>query len=237
MFRDREYSFLIACSPPISTSKRYDSGSRPDLNSNTVDHDSFQPKREGGSLTKNEPIDLTEDENDDLLAPAMTEEDRESLLQVTNTLMKTRISRRLRESVKNDPRYSMVTKEPMDLWTLRRKLIDGGYTSVQEYKGDFRLIIDNALQWHGRDSDIAKDIQSLYAKFEEKMLSVTDMRDPDYKIPSNPLRSASPDEGPGNEPLRRTRELPPRAAKSAVQTYRSSSLRDHILYGKHLAFV
>ena len=128
----------------------------------------------------------------------------------------------------------MVIKEPMDLWTLSRKLIDGGYTSVLEYKRDFRLIIDNALQWYEPDSETAKDVQALNAKFEEKMLSLTDMRDPEYKVPSNPSRSAFPDNGPGEEPLRRTRELPPRAAKSAVQTYRGSSIRDYLLYGKNM---
>ena len=114
MFRDRECLFLIASSPPVPTFKQYDSGSRPDPSSKSVRHGFFQPKKEGESVTKKEPIDLTEDEVDDLLAPAMTEEDGKSLLQITNTLMKTRISRRLRESVKNNPRYSMVIKSP---WT------------------------------------------------------------------------------------------------------------------------
>ena len=150
----------------------------------------------------------------------MTEEDKKILLQITNNLMKTRISRRLQEPAKNNPRYSMVIKEPMDLWTLRRKLIDGVYTSVLEYKRDFRLIVDNALQWYEPDSDTAKDVQALNAKFEGKMLLLTDMRDPDYKIPSDPLRSASSDSAPEEEPLRPTRELPPRAAKLAGQRYR-----------------
>ena len=162
----------------------------------------------------------------------MTEEDRRSLLQITNNLMKTRISRRIRDSVNHDPSYSMVIKEPMDLWTLRRKLIDGGYASLQEYKRDFRLIIDNALQWYEPDSDTAKDVQALNAKFEEKMLSLSDMRDPEYKTPSDPLRSASPDNGPGNQPLGRTRELPPRAAKRAVHTYRDPALGDFLWYEK-----
>ena len=223
---------MIASSPTFPTFKQYNSGFRPDLTSNSVDHDSFQPKREGDSVTKSEPIDLTEDD-EDYLAPAMTEEDRKSLLQITNNLMKTRISRRLQESVKNNPRYSMVIKEPMDLWTLRRKLIDGGYAFLQEYKRDFRLTIDNALQCHEPDSEIAEDVQALNAKFEEKMLSLTDIRDPEYKTASDPLPSASPDNSPCNEPLPRTRELPPRAAKRAVHTYRDPALGDYLWHEKN----
>ena len=165
----------------------------------------------------------------------MAEEDRKSLLQITNTLMKTRIYRRLRESVKDDPRYSMAIKEPMDLWTLRHKLIDGVYTSVQQYKRDFRLIIVNASQWHGHHSEIARDIRSLYSKFEEKILSVTDSRDPDCKIPSNPPRSPSPDSGPSDETPGQTRELRPRTRNVTVQTYREPTLQEYFLYGRNLA--
>ena len=112
----------------------------------------------------------------------------------------------------------MVIKEPMDLWTLRRKLIDGGYASLQEYKRDFRLIIDNALQWYEPDSETAKDVQALNAKFEEKMSSLTDVRDAEYKIPSDPLRSASPESGPGDAAPRQTRELRPRTARLGARS-------------------
>ena len=63
-----------------------------------------------------------------------------------------------------------VKKEPMDLKTLKRKLIDGDYASIQEYKRDFRLIITTALHWFHPDSEIGKDAQALNAKFEESMM-------------------------------------------------------------------
>ena len=128
----------------------------------------------------------------------------------------------------------MAIKEPMDLRTLKRKLIDGDYASLQDYKRGFRLIIDNALQWHEPDSEIAKDAQSLNAKFEDKttVLSQTDVEDPKYDTASDSSGPASPDNGPGDEPPRRTRELRPRAAKLWIQTYRSPSLRDYTLHGR-----
>ena len=225
IFRDRECSFSIASSPPFSNSREYDPGPRPDLTSNSLDNDSFKIKREDASVTINESIDLTKDEKD-YLAPVMTEEEKKILLQITNNLMKTKTSRHFLKPVRDNPRYSMLMKEPMDLRTWKHKLIDGGYASIQEYKRDFRLIIDNALQWHEPDSEIAKDAQSLNAKFEEKMAKVsqTGTEDLDYKSTSNSSRPASPDSGPGDEPPRRTRELRPRAAKPSVQTYCSPSL-------------
>ena len=159
----------------------------------------------------------------------MTEEDRKSLIRITNDLLMTRISQRLRESVKKGRRYRMVIN---DLWTWKRRLIDGGYASILEYKRGFRLVIDNALQWHEPDSEIAKAVHALNAKFEKKMLSLADMRATEYKIPSDPLRSPSPDNGAGSEPLVRTRELPSRAAKRAVHTYRDPALGDFQWYEK-----
>ena len=222
---------MIEFSPPLPTSKQYDLGSRPDLTSNSVDHDSIQPKREGDAVTKNEPIDLTKDEKD-YLAPRLTEGERIKLLQITNDLTRTRISRRLRESVKNNPTYAMKIKEPMDLKTLKRKLIDGAYASIQEYKRDFRLVIDNALQWHKSDTIIATDVFRLQLQFEQRILSLTDLRDPEYKTASDPPRSPSPDNGPGGGPTKRTRELPSRAAKRAVHTYRDPALGDFSWFEK-----
>ena len=234
-FRDRECSFSVASRPPFSTSREHGHGPRPDLTSKSIDYDSFDIKREDASVTKNDPTDLIKDEKD-YLALATGEEERKILLRITNNLMKTKASRHFQKPVKNNPRYFMVIKEPMDLRTLKHKLMDGGYPSLQEYKRDFRLIIDNALQWHEPDSEIAKDARALNAKFQEKvtMLSPTDMEDTEYETTSSSSRSASSDSGPGDEPPRRTRELRPRAAKLWAQTYRDPSLREYIGYEKNL---
>ena len=227
IFRDRECSFSIASSPPFPNSKKHGLGPRPDLASSSFDYGSFKIKREDALATQNDPLDLTKDK-EDYLAPAMTGEEEKKLLQITNNLMKTNISRWFQEPFNNHNRryftadnqgYCVVIKEePMDLEILKRKLVDGAYASVPEYERGFRLIIDNASQWHGRDSEIAKDAQSLNAKFEEKMrmLSETDMEDPEYEITSKSSRPASLDSGPGDERPRRTRERRPRAAKSSV---------------------
>ena len=166
----------------------------------------------------------------------MTEEEKKVLLQITNSLMRTKSSRHFQKPVKDDSWYLKVIKEPMDLRTLKHKLIDGDYASLQEYKRGFRLIIDNALQWHEADSEVARDAQSLNAKFDEKiaMLTVPDMEDPADNTTSDSASFASLDSGPGDEPPRRTRELRPRRAKMPDQTYRPPSLREVIQYDRDL---
>ena len=221
-------------SPPCPTFREDDPQPPPDLTSKSVGYDFSMIKREDASATKNDPIDLTNGERD-CLAPAMTEEEKKLLRQITNNLMKTKTSRHFQEPVKDNPKYFMAIKEPMDLKTLKRKLIDGDYASRQEYQRDFRLIIDNALQFHEPDSEIAKDARSLSARFEEKMtmLSLTDMEEleymsylPEYKSTSSSSRPASPASGANLEPPTRTRELRPRAAGRSVHTYPSPSLRE-----------
>jgi len=65
----------------------------------------------------------------------------------------------------------MMKKEPMNnLRTWKQKLIDGGYASLQEYKRDFRLIIDTALYFHAPESEVGKDAQTLNARFEREMM-------------------------------------------------------------------
>ena len=226
IFRDRECSLLIASSPPFPDSKEYGRGRRPDLAPNSFDYDSFKIQSKDASITKNDPLDLTKGEKDHL-APAMTAEEKKILLRITNSLMKTKASRRFQAPFNDNQRYFtadnqgycvVIEEEPMILEILKCQLVDGAYASIQEYERHFRLMIDNAVQWHGPDSQITKHAQSLNAKFEEKMrmLSQTDMEDPEYEITGKSSRSASPDSGPGEESPRRTRERRPRAAKQSL---------------------
>ena len=235
IFCDRECSFSIASSPPSSTSKEYGPRPRPDLTPNFGDYDSSKLKMEDASFTEDDSIDLTKDEKDHPTS-AMTEEEKKTLLHITNSLMRTKSSRCFQKPVKDNPCYFKMIKEPMDLRTLKHKLIDGDYASLQEYKRDFRLIIDNALQFNEPDSEIVNDALSLNAKFEEKvaMLSVTDMEDSEYKITSNASKTASPDRGPDDEHPRGMRELRPRAAKVPARTYRPPSYRDVVQYERDL---
>ena len=180
----------------------YDSEPRPDLNSNSGSYDSFTIRREDDSVAKNDSVDLTEDEKD-CRAPAMTAEQKKILLQITESLIKSKTSLHFQEAPPEQRSYFMadndgytVKKELMDLKILKRNLIDGGYASIQEYKRDFRLTITTALHWYPPDSPIAKDAQALNAEFEEHMMRF----------------SAAEREDLGDETPSRTKERRPRAA-------------------------
>lgn len=50
------------------------------------------------------------------------------------------------------PDYMDVVKEPMDLSTMRRKLRDGEYASLDEMEADFNLMIQNCLAYNNKDT-------------------------------------------------------------------------------------
>lgn len=47
------------------------------------------------------------------------------------------------------PKYYAVIAKPMDLQTMEDKLDNGEYGSLQQFKADFQLIVDNCRQYNG----------------------------------------------------------------------------------------
>lgn len=50
------------------------------------------------------------------------------------------------------PKYYSVIAKPMDLQTMEDKLDNGEYGSLQQFKADFQLIVDNCRQYNGSDN-------------------------------------------------------------------------------------
>lgn len=50
------------------------------------------------------------------------------------------------------PDYGEVVKHPMDLSTMRAKVDDFQYSSLDEFETDFYLMIDNCLAYNAKDT-------------------------------------------------------------------------------------
>lgn len=74
--------------------------------------------------------------------------------------------------------YLNVVQNPMDLQTMRRKLVDGNYTTVKAFVDDFYLICDNAIKFNGQNSMlgyIAADLRTwMDDQYKNKANSVED---------------------------------------------------------------
>ena len=73
------------------------------------------------------------------------------------------------------PNYFQIIRRPMDLGTVRKKLEDGSYSSVAQWKEDVELIWENCYKCNGRPhpnvivSILAKHLQLMFNKATEKI--------------------------------------------------------------------
>ena len=69
--------------------------------------------------------------------------------------------------------YFDVIKKPMDLSTVRSKILGNTYSSLDEFKKDVNLIWSNAIKYNGKGSFTAKMAEQLSKVFNEGMKFVT----------------------------------------------------------------
>lgn len=62
------------------------------------------------------------------------------------------------------PGYSSIISDPMDFLSIRQKVDDNEYTTLQEFADDFRLMCDNAIKYN--------HVETVYHKAAKKLLHV-----------------------------------------------------------------
>lgn len=70
------------------------------------------------------------------------------------------------------PDYFSIIKQPMDLGTIKTKLINGEITTEEEYISLVRLVFDNAILYNKPQDDVAIMANSLSAFFERELKQV-----------------------------------------------------------------
>ncbi|XP_014243801.1 uncharacterized protein LOC106663462 isoform X2 [Cimex lectularius] len=73
------------------------------------------------------------------------------------------------------PKYYAVIARPMDLQTMEDKLDNGEYGSLQEFRADFQLIVDNCRQYNGSSNEyteMAVNMQQLFEASIERYLDL-----------------------------------------------------------------
>lgn len=66
------------------------------------------------------------------------------------------------------PDYFSIIKNPMDLGTIRTKLVNGEITTEEEYISQVRLVFDNAVLYNKPQDDVAIMANALMAFFEKE---------------------------------------------------------------------
>mmetsp|Transcript_12994 Transcript_12994/g.25473 ORF Transcript_12994/g.25473 Transcript_12994/m.25473 type:complete len:525 (-) Transcript_12994:117-1691(-) len=70
------------------------------------------------------------------------------------------------------PQYPNIIKKPMDVGTVKEKLIAGMYGDVDEFGADVRLVWNNAIKFNGRESEVGKSAMEMSQYFEERFRKI-----------------------------------------------------------------
>ena len=108
----------------------------------------------------------------------ITSEQKKKCLKIIDDIIKRPISTMFHEPVDpvldDVPDYFDYIKTPSDLSTVRRRLVENKYSSLQEYKNEMNLIWENAITYNGKQSfagfiavDLSKYFNRKFAKIEE----------------------------------------------------------------------
>jgi len=112
------------------------------------------------------------------MRPALGAYQRARCLAAMDDIQKLHIARAFGQPVDpvrdNCPTYETVVSRPMDLGTARRKLEDGEYATVEEWKSGLDLVWTNAMAFNGAKSTmtmIAKQLQASFNKISAAISS------------------------------------------------------------------
>ncbi|KAG6685787.1 hypothetical protein I3842_12G129900 [Carya illinoinensis] len=108
------------------------------------------------------------------------------------------------------PDYHDVIEHPMDFATVRKKLANGSYSTLEQFENDVFLICSNAIQYNAPDTIYyrqARSIQELAMKKFERLRIEVDRSEKELKSEQK-TRSNSLIKKPGKKPLCRTSQEP-----------------------------
>ena len=71
--------------------------------------------------------------------------------------------------------YFDFVKNPSDLSTVRKRLLNKEYNSIQEFKRDMNLIWENAIAYNGRQSSVASCAEELSKIFQKRIVEIEEI--------------------------------------------------------------
>merc|ERR1712238_503390 len=110
----------------------------------------------------------------DLARPCMTEEEKESILQELNRLLrKDKIAHHLSMPVDQERYfdYANMVEIPMDMMIVKRRLTTNYYGSKLGVAADLRLIRDNCIKYNTTENEMSEIASTMCNEFEDNVLS------------------------------------------------------------------
>lgn len=92
------------------------------------------------------------------------------------------------------PQYPKVIKKPMDLSTIKRKLVDAEYTTPDKFRDDFKLMIKNAQTFNPPKNPVHEAARELDRIFDAKWAELPPIRSHDLSDDEDDEDGVSEDE-------------------------------------------
>lgn len=170
---------------------------------------------------------------------SFSEFDKSWCSKVLNDLNKWPITSPFRQPVDpvrdNAPNYPQIVTNPMDFSTMRKKLNNNEYTSVQEFIDDIQLICDNAKKFNGETSMYALICDDIMAEVHRQYSEKATTQDEEwYKLLAQSvtklqehIKDAPTDIAPIESP-----EKPPEFERSKLSTEQISQIEGLLGFDK-----
>ena len=116
----------------------------------------------------------------------MNDFDKRKCVELTNKMLHKDLCRPFREKVDPErdgaPDYLEIVKNPMDLTTVRKKLVAGEYKSISEWSDDVNLIFKNARLYNDEGSLIDLIAQEMEQWFARKVAQIPRNKEEEWMI-------------------------------------------------------
>lgn len=123
----------------------------------------------------------------------VSEHRRRDCLRVMDTILSFHISRMFSQPVDPErdqcPTYFTIITKPMDLGTVKNKLLENKYNSITEWKADVEQVWENAYTFNGKTSVVALLAKQLQGTFGELTEFFTDDETLDWIYQLNDQRN------------------------------------------------
>lgn len=146
---------------------------------------------------------------------------RRQLLKALDKLNERHISKMFSQPVNPEtdacPNYFEIIKNPMDLGTIRQKLLENKYETVDEFKSDVNLVWDNTIKYNGKKSIISHLAKDLSIEFDKLTKWITGDDDIDWLNKYNEIRLFNAQTKYITTPIPVEKKPPPPPAPQIVQ--------------------
>jgi len=121
------------------------------------------------------------------------------------------------------PHYTEIIKDPMDLGTVKRKLISGEYSKEEDVKDDINLTFSNAMIFNPVGHPVYLEAKSLLTKFENEYPKIIQRREAEIERKRKAMAGSAPPSKPNGKKAKLARSSSARSDSDSMMSEEEDS--------------